>query len=355
VLAFAKAAERVGQAAPAKVDEYLRRGSAAFLRKDYAAALRILGALLPPIGEGDIDLGQHENGGRGAGRRRRGVRRAVRRVRVHARSARGARKSVRTTIGEVHGVGHFWQPLRELERVIVEPLPHLDRFLPEWRALIASNPAGRTSDWDTEQDRWLPGKAALENRAVAALAACPERAARQRALLHLLGHDFAAAAKLLASAPGLGWSDGEHPGHLLFPVFARLLGAPKRTTRQDIDPTVHRGMDLEELEAIADPVKPRLITPEVEGLLEVVGVDRISGAASRATVFAVMKNAAERRTAGVTERKRRQHYGHAAELVATCVACDKTGETARWAAAPQATYRRFPALRDELARALRAS
>jgi len=30
--------------------------------------------------------------------------------------------------------------------------------------------------------------------------------------------DFEAAAKLLASAPGLGWSDGEHPGHLLFPI-----------------------------------------------------------------------------------------------------------------------------------------
>jgi hypothetical protein len=46
VLAFVKAAERVGHADPSEVDEYLRRGSSAFLRKDYAAAHRIFGALL---------------------------------------------------------------------------------------------------------------------------------------------------------------------------------------------------------------------------------------------------------------------------------------------------------------------
>jgi hypothetical protein len=60
VFAFAKAAERVGHADPSEVDEYLRRGSSAFLRKDYATAHRIFGALLRPIGEGEIDLGQHE-------------------------------------------------------------------------------------------------------------------------------------------------------------------------------------------------------------------------------------------------------------------------------------------------------
>jgi hypothetical protein len=40
--------------------------------------------------------------------------------------------------------------------VAVEALPNLRDFLPEWRALIANKPAGkRTSDWDTEEDRWL--------------------------------------------------------------------------------------------------------------------------------------------------------------------------------------------------------
>jgi hypothetical protein len=64
--------------------------------------------------------------------------------------------------------------------------------------------------------------------------------------------------------------------------------------------------------------------------------------------------AAESRVAGVTEEKRRRYYGHAADLVAECVACDSTGETARWAATLQAEYRRFPALREQLDRATRA-
>jgi hypothetical protein len=59
VLAFVKGAERVGQAEPSQVDAYLRRGLAAFLRKDYSARTDVR-ALLPPIGDGAIDLGQHE-------------------------------------------------------------------------------------------------------------------------------------------------------------------------------------------------------------------------------------------------------------------------------------------------------
>jgi TRAP-type C4-dicarboxylate transport system substrate-binding protein len=75
---------------------------------------------------------------------------------------------------------------------------------------------------------------------------------------------------------------------------------------------------------------------------------------SRKAVLDAMKRAAERRVAGVTEQKRRRHYAHAAELVATCVACDKTSNMTRWAAALQAEYKRFHALHDEVARALRA-
>jgi hypothetical protein len=75
--------------------------------------------------------------------------------------------------------------------------------------------------------RWLGsalGKATIRRRAAEALAECPKHAHRQRACLHVLHGDFGAAAKLLASAPGLGWSHSEHPGHLLFHVFRRLLG-----------------------------------------------------------------------------------------------------------------------------------
>lgn len=459
VLAFVKAAERVGQAAPSEVDEYLRRGSAAFLRKDYASAHRIFGAMLPPIGEGNIDLGQHELVDEVLGAE---VAECAAQYVVSAymlASAAERAEAVRAAIDQMHGVGHLWEPLRELERVAVEPLPDFAAFLPRWRTLIASKPStNRTREWDTEEDRWLRevvqrlegaeglakvarttrraddlrawckslvdagdwqaalkafGEAAelvtdkdyargeffdgaalaahcLERKDLAsyferawraspsmarlrrwlgssitkvtlgkrigeALEACPKQATRQRALLHVLSHDFAPAAKLLASAPGLGWSNGEHPGHLLFPLFALLLGGSHKPARRDLEAMSHRGVDLDELEAMTvAPEEPRLATPETDALLALTGVASISDVTSRRAVLAAMKKSAESRVAGVTEQKRRRHYGHAAELVATCVACDKTGETTRWAAALQAEYRRFPALRDELERALRA-
>lgn len=101
----------------------------------------------------------------------------------------------------------------------------------------------------------------------------------------------------------------------------------------------------------AEHDEPRLAAPEVDALLEQAGIDATPDAPARAAVLAAMKTAAENRLAGVTEQKRRRHYGHAAQLVATSVACDRTRETARWADALKAGYRRFPALRDELERA----
>lgn len=460
VLAFVKAAKRVGQADPSEVDEYLRRGSAAFLRKDYAAAHRIFGALLLPIGDGDIDLGQHEllDEVLGADVAECAAQYVVSAYMIAPIAERAP--AVRAAIDEVQGIEHFWEPLREMERVAVEPLPDLPDFLARWRALIASQPAGkRTTDWDTREDRWLrevvkrlegaeglakvaratkraddlrawcgslvdagdwkaalkafdeaaelvtnndyargelldgaalaaqhlgrkalpahlerawraspsmprllrwlgssTNKAALGKRVAEALAACPKAAARQRALLYVLTRDFASAAKLLASAAGLGWSNGEHPGHLLFPLFAHLLGGPRRPTRKDMNPISRRGMDLDEVEAMTvEPHEPRLVTPEVDALLALAGVERIADPASRATVLSAMKEAAASRTAGVTEQKRRRHYGHAAELVSICVACDEKGDTARWAASLRADYRRFPALRAALDRASRSS
>jgi len=107
-----------------------------------------------------------------------------------------------------------------------------------------------------------------------------------------------------------------------------------------------------ELEAMAaDPEHPHLATPEVDALLEHAGITDIADAASRATVLAALRQSAERRVAGVVEHKRRGHYADAALLVATCVACDDTDATARWAAALRAQYKRYPALRHALDRA----
>lgn len=457
VLTFAEAAERRGHADPSEMDEHLRRGSTAFLRKDYTAAQRIFGALLRPIGEGEIDLGQHEMVDEVLGVDP-GECAAQYVVSVYMTSAPGQRAdAVRSAIDEAHGVGHFWEPLREMERVAVEPLPAFDHFLPRWRALIEQQTAGeRRSDWDTEEDRWLrevvrrlegadglakvarstrraddlrawckglveagawkaalpafdeaaelvadkeyargefldgaalaaqelgrgdlpgrlerawragpsvprlrrwlgsaSGKAAILRRAAQALEACPKQAHRQRAFLHVLQSDFDPAAKLLASAPGLGWSDGEHPGHLLFPVFEALLGG-RRTPASP--PMAHSGMGVEELEMMtADKDEPRLTTPSVDELLKQAGVEGIPDTAVRRAVLAAMRQAAENRLAGVTEQKRRRHYGHAAELVAACVACDGSPEAASWLASIKTEHRRFPALRAELDRALGAS
>ena len=57
---FTAAVRRIGYAAPEQIDDYLRQGMKAFLGGDYATARAIYQALLPPIAEAEIDLGQHD-------------------------------------------------------------------------------------------------------------------------------------------------------------------------------------------------------------------------------------------------------------------------------------------------------
>jgi len=450
VVAFVQAAQRVGYADPRDVDERLRRGSVAFFRKDYSAARRIFGVLLRPLAEGEIDLGQHEMVEEVLGVEPSACA-AHYVVSIYMTSKPEQRaEAVRAAIAEVRGVGYFFEPIREFERVAVEPLPGLDDFLPRWRAVVAKEAsAERRSDWDTEAQRWLRevvlrtdgagglekvarstrraddlrawceslveigewraalaahedaaqlvtdneragefldgaalaaqqlgrkdlspwlerawrgapsmlrlrrwlgsgrGKAAIRRRAAEALAACPKQAHRQRAFLHVLQGDFEAAAKRLAFAPGLGWSDSEHPGHVLFHVFGQLLGGGRAHARAGA--AVHEyGLDIDELELLtADGDEPRLAAPEAADIVRQAGIEDMDGQA-RAAVLATMRKAAERRVAGVTEQKRRRHYGHAAELVALCLECDQSPEAARWAATVRQEYRRYPALRAEL-------
>lgn len=207
--------------------------------------------------------------------------------------------------------------------------------------------------------RWLgsaTSKATLRKRTAQALDACPKQASRQRAFLHILQGDFEPAAKRLGAAPGLGWSDGEHPGHLLFPLFTRLLGGQWKRTSPRAEPLAHRGMDIEELESMtAADDQPRLAALEVDQVLRQAGIEGIPTVAARSAALAAMRKAAEGRLAEVTAQKLRRHYGHAADLVAACVGCDPSTETARWVAALRAEHRRFPALRAELDRALGSS
>ena len=133
------------------------------------------------------------------------------------------------------------------------------------------------------------------------------------------------------------------------------MGGKKKATAPRTELVVHRGMDLEELEAMtADEDESRLAAPEVDQLLELAGMSTIPNVEARSDVVAAMRKAAESRLAGVTEQKRRRHYGHAAELVGACVSCDPSADTARWVAALRVEHKRFPALRAELDRALGA-
>ena len=455
VLAFAEAAKRVGHADPSEVDEYLRRGSGAFLRRDYAIALRILGALLQPLAEGEVDLGEHEtvdevlgvDVGECAAQY---VVAAYMTVALETRA-----ETVRSAIDEVRGVGYFTEPLREMERVAVEPLPDLAEFHPRWRALIETKIGSEhPGEWDSENDRWrrevvrrIEGAEGLANvarstrragdlrawcqrlveardwksallafeeaegivagdasvrgefldgsalaaqelghkdlparleqawraaptmprlrrwlgaaddtptiarRAAEALDACPKQAYRQRALLHVLLDDSASAARLLGASPGLGWSDSEHPGHLLFPLFAALLSESEALP--NMAQRASRRMDTEEHELLTlDHDEPRLATPAIDQLLEGAGVGVLTHGHAREIVIESMRMAAERRVEGVVGNRRRQHYGHAASLVAICAAVNPSSATASWLARLRDEYRRYPALRAEIDRAL---
>jgi hypothetical protein len=446
IVSFAEAAKREGYAHPSRVDEFLRQGSNAFLGKDYRSAYRIFRALLVPIGNAGVDLGQHEMLDEVLG------------VDVPACAAQYVVSSYMTAtpphrgrnvvsaIDEVRGIGHFWTPLSEMERMAVEPLPEYGEFLVEWRALVEERVERQSeSDWDSEEGRWrrevvarmegvvglaklarstkrandllawcralvetgdweavlaaceesaelvtdkkqwrgdfldgaalaaqelgrkdlpqrlerawrhAPGmlrlqrwlgssrsKRVLRQRAAEALEACPKNANRQRALLHILLGELPSAAKLLAKAPGLGWSQAEHPGHLAFPLFGILLGGVEFSTW--LSP------DFDEPSPLSEGDRPRLRTREPSALLEMAGLGAVTDVKTRAAVLDAMRTAAEKRIEGVTENKRRTHYARAAALALACVELDDSSGSGAWLAAIRDNYRRYPALQRELGR-----
>ena len=443
VVAFAEAARRVGQADPDDVDDYLRRGSHAFLGKDYAAAHRIFRVLLPPVGNADIDLGQHEMADEVLGVELAYCAAQYVVCAYMTAEASSRAEGVLAAIEEVRELGHFWEPLGALERVAVEALPAFSEFLSRWRELVEQRVRGQArSDWGTDEDRWLrevigrmegveglarlakstkrgddlcawcvalvegrdwkgalraheeaadlvtderywrseffdgaaraahelgrkdlparlerawragpsmvrlcrwlgiaSSKKAIRQRASRALEACEERAHRQRALLHVLLGDPMAAAELLAQAPGLGWSDDEHPGHLIFPLFASALAGGAWAT--DL------GDDEEERVPSWERDRSGLEAPRIDEIIECAGVAPVGEGRARTAMLSAMRKAAEKRIRGVTENKRRRYYGHAASLALECVRSAPTPESRAWLAALRHGYRRYPALQRE--------
>ncbi len=447
ITSFAREAARMAYAEPWQIDECLREGVKAFLSRHYRAASEVFGCLLVPIGDGEINLGQDE------------LADEVLSVDLNACAAMHAvaaymcaeaprrADAVLSAIHEMFGVAYLSSPLREMERVAVDPLPEFDRFLRQWQTLLEVKPDDRdgrgtqhekywlreviertegvpglarlakntrraedlrawchalvgASDWKAALTafeeaantvsnseyargefldgaavaakelggrdlparlerawreaptmhrlrRWLgsaTNKATTKNRATQALEACPSRFARQLGLLHVVVGEPDAAAILLANAPGLGWSNPEHPGRLLFPLFRRLLGGTESPMNGEVEP--YRDDD-DFYSSLDESGGARLNAPAIEEIEHAAGVLPISDDEMKAVILRAMRKAAEKRVAGVTSKQRRNYYDHAARLVAVCAALDAGPQTVNWVAGIRQKYRRYSALQRE--------
>lgn len=211
--------------------------------------------------------------------------------------------------------------------------------------------------------RWLgaddPTVRVVVKRAKEAMARCPTKGARQLGLLHLLTGDVHAAARLLAKAPGLGWSSEDHPGHILFPAFAGLLAEGTRTTLSaELFASLQEGphdpwdMDWDD----RDHEEPRLSTPSIAEIIGRVRPVPHVDSRGRAAMLDAMRTAATKRVEGILGNKRRGHYGHVALLIACCLelapGVGKQGVVAAWVSDLRKRYSRFHAFQKECTRAL---
>jgi hypothetical protein len=454
---FADAARRIAYADPDEVSDYLRRGTRAFLAGDHASARAVFEALLLPVAQGDISLGQHE------------MVEEVLNVDLQVTVAQyvtsvytttplgGRANAVYSAITDVEGVVSLVNPIGDMEGVSAGALPDLGPFIPRWvKRLERVRPA--KDDWDTAPERWLreavfrmegvegleriarktkrpqaclawcevlaergdwpaalrayddaarlvreshwrgellDGAAlaaqelgrpdlskrleaawragpsltrllrwlavdgheqeAIRTKATRAVARCPKTAGRQVGLLRLLVGEVTGAAAVLSKCPGLGWSNPDHPGHTMFPLLAMLLS----------NGTIGEAL-VTELEATArDPLnsfapteeeeyKPKLATPSIVALIQGARPGIALTEPDQDAAIDAMRIAAEKRTEGILNNSRRQHYGHAALLVASCVAFapkSRASELLKWARDLRQRYSRRHAFRQELARA----
>ena len=218
--------------------------------------------------------------------------------------------------------------------------------------------AWRAAPTMTRLLRWLavdgPDHASLRTKATKALRGCPQTAARQIGLLRLLAGDVAGAAAVLAKSPGLGWSNPDHPGHTLFPLLATLLsnGTIADALMTELEAT---GRDpLDSLALTDQEHKPTLTTLPIVALIQRARPSVALTDPDRDAVIDAMRVAAEKRLEGILGNSRRQHYGHAALLVASCVAYAPEKRAApllRWAMDLRQQYWRRHAFRAQLARA----
>ncbi|MEM9693024.1 MAG: hypothetical protein AAGA56_10795, partial [Myxococcota bacterium] len=154
--AFAAAARRVHGADPSDVDEYLRDGTLAFLARDHAAACRIFRALLIPLGEGDIDLGERELVEEVLGVDVDACATQYVVARYMTASPKDRARAAMSAMEDVRGIRTFFTPIGDIEGVAVDPLPDFDDFLVQWRSLVEKRVADAgKSVRDGREDRWL--------------------------------------------------------------------------------------------------------------------------------------------------------------------------------------------------------
>jgi hypothetical protein len=454
--AFADAARQAAYADPDEVSDYLRRGTRAFLAGDHASARAVFEALLIPVAQGDISLGQQE------------MVEEVLNVDMHVTVAQyvasvyttiplGRRASaVYSALTEVAGIVSLANPIGEMEGVSAGALPDLGPFMPLWvKRLERVRPA--QDDWDNAPERWLRqavfrmegvegleriarktrrpqaclawyealadqgdwtaalracdagarmvgrshwrgelldgaalaaftlGRSDLSRRleaawraaptmtrlvrwlaaggdeqgagrmkATKALARCRKTAARQIGLLRVLVGDVTEAAAVLAKSSGLGWSNPDHPGHTLFPLLAMLLskGTIGGALVTQLEATARDPLDS--FASTEEGHKPKLATPSIVALVQGARSGIALTDPDRDAAIDAMRIAAEKRVDGILGNSRRQRYGHAALLVASCVACApkrRASELLRWATDLRQHYWRRHAFREELSRA----
>jgi hypothetical protein len=222
-------------------------------------------------------------------------------------------------------------------------------------AWYAAPTLARLLRWLVTEDR---RPTALRTKAKKIVTRCPKTAGRQLGLLCLLAGDISAAADLLSQAPGLGWSNDEHPGHVLFPSFALLL--VQRTLRSvpdallaDLDSTCRDPLEVLSNDDVER--RPKLSTPSIATLIADVSSTFAFGEADLRSIVDSMLVAAERRVEGILGHSRRRQYGHAAMLVASCVALAPAGsdkDLSAWMMGLRQTYSRRHTFREELRRAM---
>jgi hypothetical protein len=210
--------------------------------------------------------------------------------------------------------------------------------------------------------RWLCADDAtigtVVTRAKRAVKHCPRAAGRQLGLLRVLIGDFQGAAIVLSKSAGLGWSDQDHPGHVLFALFAILLsdnrsGPVAMAFVDRLEPARRDPLDMEFSNDVH--VRPKLEAPSIVTLIELLQPNSGWQATDRDAVLDAMRVAAEKRVEAILGHSRRRHYGHAAMLTATCVALApkaREDEFRSWIFGLRQTYSRRHAFRDELAKAL---